>query len=217
MGVLSMSPFTKFALVIAIGQVLSCIALPAVRGGFKTPTCPPAGFNTRGGFNLTWYTERTWYIQRQMPISYLPQTYEYCVTATYSRLEKPTLLGYTVKVHNHAETRDGKALGPITDICAKPVDEAMGKLEVSPCFLPTLLAGPYWVLDFSVEEGWALVSGGPPTKASGGACKTGSGANDSGLWVFTRAQLPADGVVDRVVGLAQKKGFDTSVLDRIDH
>ena len=40
------------------------------------------------------------------------------------------------------------------------VDKSRGKLEVAPCFLPTALAGPYWVLDYSEEEGYALISGG---------------------------------------------------------
>lgn len=39
------------------------------------------------------------------------------------------------------------------------VDKARGKLEVAPCFLPTVAAGPYWVLDYSEEEGYALISG----------------------------------------------------------
>ena len=50
---------------------------------------------------------------RQMPISYLHADYEYCVTATYTRLEKPTYHGYTIEVQNHAENKDGKPLGPI--------------------------------------------------------------------------------------------------------
>ena len=39
------------------------------------------------------------------------------------------------------------------------MDKARGKLEVAPCFLPTVAAGPYWVLDYSEEEGYALISG----------------------------------------------------------
>ena len=45
---------------------------------------------------------------------------------------------------------------------SKVVDKSRGKLEVAPCFLPTALAGPYWVLDYSEEEGYALISGGGP-------------------------------------------------------
>ena len=62
---------------------------------------------------------------------------ERCVTATYTRLERPTLLGYDIRVDNHAENKDGKALGPITQICAKVVNETAGKLEV--CMLTVRL------------------------------------------------------------------------------
>ena len=47
---------------------------------------------------------------------------------------------------------------------SKVVDKSRGKLEVAPCFLPTALAGPYWVLDYSEEEGYALISGGTRLK-----------------------------------------------------
>merc|ERR550537_1874545 len=77
-------------------------------------------------------------------------------------LDKPTLLGFDINVKNHAENKNGKALGPLTEICAKVVNETAGKLEVSPCFLPSFLAGPYWIEAFDQEAGWALVSGGPP-------------------------------------------------------
>merc|ERR1719222_72236 len=101
-------------------------------------------------------------------------------------LNKPTLLGYNIIVANHAENKDGKSLGPITTICAKVVNETAGKLEVSPCFLPTFLAGPYWIVAFDKEEGWALVSGGAPKNRGMNGCRTGTGTNGSGLWIFTR-------------------------------
>ena len=81
---------------------------------------------------------------------------------------------------NHAENDQGKVLGPIDTICSRVVNETAGKFQVAPCFIPTAAAGPYWVDAFSEEEGWALVSGGPPTLPSGTACKTGSGENDRG-------------------------------------
>lgn len=90
-------------------------------------------------------------------------------------------------------------------------------MQVAPCFIPKSLSGPYWVVNFSVEEDWALVSGGPPNLVSGKGCKTGSGENDSGLWIFTRAQHPSLQLLDRILALASARGFDTSVLDRIDH
>lgn len=182
--------------------------------------CPPREFDTQGalegGFDLKWYTSAKWYAQQQMVISYLPVDYFRCVTAQYTLLDKPTLLGYNIKVMNHAENRDGKALGPITTICGKVVNETAGKTEVAPCFLPTALAGKYWVEAFDKEAGWALVSGGPPTKEGKNGCQTGTGENNSGLWIFTRTQQRDEALVAKIRGIATSKGFDVSVLKDVD-
>lgn len=182
--------------------------------------CPPPDFKTQGelegGFDLKWYTSSKWYTQQQMIISYLPADYLNCVTAEYSLLDSPTLLGYNIKVMNHAENKDGKPLGPLTTICAKVVNETAGKLEVSPCFLPTFLAGPYWVVAFDKEVGWALVSGGAPKNQGTNGCQTGTGTNDSGLWIFTRKPERDDALLQKVRGIAAAKGFDVSVLRDTD-
>ena len=44
----------------------------------------------------------------------------------------------------------------------------------------------YWVLAFDNSAGFALVSGGPPTHEGSGGCRTCTGTNGSGLWLFTR-------------------------------
>lgn len=182
--------------------------------------CPPPGFETQGalggGFDLKWYTSAKWYAQQQMVISYLPEDYFRCVTAEYALLDKPTLLGYNIKVMNHAENKDGKALGPLTTICATVVNETAGTFEVSPCFIPKFAAGKYWVEAFDKEEGWALVSGGPPTVEGSDGCKTGTGTNNSGLWIFTRKELRDEGLVQKIRGIAKAKGFDVSVLKDTD-
>jgi len=182
--------------------------------------CPPPGFDTQGalqgGFSLKWYTSAKWYTQAQMVLGYLPADYFRCVTAQYTLLEKPTLLGYNVNVKNHAENQDGKALGPLTEICAKIVNESAGKLEVSPCFLPSFLSGPYWIVAFDQEEGWALVSGGPPNNEGTQGCKSGTGVNNSGLWIFTREQERNEALVQKIKGIAEAKGFDVSVLKDTD-
>merc|ERR1719356_105035 len=182
--------------------------------------CPPPDFNTQGalegGFDFKWYTSAKWYAQAQMVISYLPADYFRCVTAEYTLLDKPTLLGYNIKVSNHAENKDGEALGPLTTICGKIENSTAGKLKVSPCFLPTPLAGPYWIIAFDRAEGWSLVSGGPPSQSGTGGCKTGTGTNDSGLWIFTREQRRDEALVQKIKGIATDKGFDTSVLKPTD-
>merc|ERR1719324_1857461 len=105
-----------------IGMFASLLGLAPL--AFATE-CPPPGFDTQaaadGSFDLKWYTSAKWYSQAQMVISYLPEDYLRCVTAEYTLLDEPTFLGYNVKVANHAENKDGKALGPLTEICAKVV------------------------------------------------------------------------------------------------
>ena len=161
------------------------------------------------------YISKLWYVQQQMTISYLPVEYTHCVTAQYGR-KGPNLFGYDISVTNLAYTAAGKLLGPLNSLCGKVVDEANGRLEVSPCFLPKALAGPYWVLAFSEIEGYALVSGGPPKHASGDGCKTGTGTNDSGLWIFTHERNPSNELVEHVRSIAEALGFDLSVLVNID-
>jgi len=137
--------------------------------------------------------------------------------AQYTLLQQPSFLGYDVEVANHAENAQGKNLGPINKICAKIVDEAAGKLKVAPCFLPQALAGDYWVIAFDKSEGWALVSGGPPTIAGPtGGCRTGTSTNGSGLWIFTRAESRDEAVISKVRAVAAAKGFDLTVLVDVD-
>ena len=57
---------------------------------------------------------------------------------------------------------------------------------MAPCFLPKFAAGPYWVLEYNEEEGYALISGGQPTTETPAGCKNGEGKNNSGLWIFSR-------------------------------
>jgi len=99
-------------------------------------------------------------------------------------------------------------------------EEAESKLAVAPCFLPRIFAGPYWVVAYNETEGYALISGGQPTIPSGngdGLCKTGTGINDSGLWIFSRNQTRDDALITKVRGIAVEAGFDLSVLNDVDH
>jgi lipocalin len=179
--------------------------------------CPPAGFETVKDFNLNGFISKRWYVQQQMEVSYLPKSRNRCVYADYS-LKKGSLWGYEVQVRNHAE--DVAPPHEVSDsgnkLCAKVVDEKRGKLKVAPCWLPPVFAGKYWVLDFNEEQGYALISGGPPKKSGEGGCRTGSGTNGSGLWIFTRQQQREQALVDKVRGIAASKGFDLSVLHDVD-
>jgi len=209
-----MTAFTK-------GLVFALLSGADARLGDNTsamPICPPKDFTTVQNFDIEAFVKTRWYIQQQMPVSYLPKSENRCVYAEYTVEKKKTFWGYDVAVHNYAEdvaaphkAHDSKSL-----ICAKIVDAKAGKLAVAPCFLPSVTAGDYWVLDFNDKEGWALISGGPPTVATAGGCQTGKGINGSGLWIFTRQQKTDDAVVQKVRTIAQGKGFDLSVLNDVD-
>ena len=91
--------------------------------------------------------------------------------------------------------------------------------QVGPCFLPRLpgvTVGPYWVLEYNEEEGYALVSGGQPTTRTPDGCVGGSGTYDAGLWIFTRQQQRDPALVEKVRGLAKAQGFDVSVLKDVN-
>jgi hypothetical protein len=76
--------------------------------------------------------------------------------------------------------------------------------------------GPYWVLEYNEEEGYALVSGGQPTTRTPDGCVGGSGTYDAGLWIFTRQQQRDPVLVEKVRGLAKAQGFDVSVLKDVN-
>jgi len=171
-------------------------------------------------FNITSYVTGRWYIQQQMSVRYLPASQNYCVYAEYKVLDKPTFWGYTIQVHNYAQEKDGKAHDSGSFICAKGTDaKEPAKLQVGPCFLPRisgLATGPYWILSYNEAEGYALISGGQPTIKTKEGCRTGSGTNGAGLWIFTRKQQRDEALVQKVRGLAQAMGFDLTVLNNVD-
>merc|ERR1712217_858912 len=179
--------------------------------------CPPKGFDSIQTFDLAKYASQPWYIQQQAATIYLPENQNYCVSARYTILEKKTLLGYDVKVRNVAYEKSGKIHDSGDLIYAKIVDAKTGKLEVAPSFLPTVFSGDYWVIDYDEQDGYALISGGAPKmEGENGLCRAGSGVNDAGLWIFTRQQARDDALVQKVRSIAQKKGFDLTVLNDVD-
>jgi len=194
--------------------------------GVRARDCPAV--TPQQNFNLTEYVEGgKWYIQQQMAVSYLPASQNYCVTAQYSYTDASKTAAH---VHNYAnqDAVNGKVydsdkqLGILGGICADVADPAQpAKLSVGPCNLPSWLPGargPYWVLAAGPSADnyeWALISGGQPTHRATGGCRTGSGVNDSGLWIFTRKAERDQAVVDKLRDLAQDMGFDVSVLNDV--
>jgi len=172
---------------------------------------------TRVAF-LQSFVQKRWYIQQQMAVSYLPITKNRCVYADYKLKEKKNFWGYDVDVRNHAEdvAPPHKETDSGSFLNAKIVDKDAGKLAVAPFFLPYALSGDYWILAYDEAQGYALISGGAPKKSFEGGCRTGTGTNGSGLWIFTRQRIRDEALVQKVRGIAAEKGFDLSVLNDVD-
>jgi lipocalin len=174
-----------------------------------------ATVTTVENFDIDTYAAAPWYVHQQAETSYSPIDQNFCVKAEYTVKDTNRLFGYSVDVFNQAETEDGsKKKG---NLCAYQTDEALSKLAVAPCWLPKFFAGPYWVVAYNETEGYALISGGQPTEpVDGGLCRSGTGTNNSGLWIFSRSQNRDEELVSKVRGIAEAAGFDLSVLNNVD-
>jgi len=216
---------------------IALVVLFAIKASAQTTapsvSCLPA--TTVENFNVTEYAAAPWYVQQQAVNAYTPSDQNRCVTAQYQIRDDDDLdwwerswWGYTVDVFNYAETATGKSSGG--SLCADFDEDHPSRLRVAPCFLPQIVAGPYWILSYreGVEDGYALVSGGQPRHAveeetdcgadgTDSCCKTGEGINRSGLWILTRQRNPSDPLVSEVRGIAKQLGFSTSVLFNVTH
>ena len=125
--------------------------------------------------------------------------------------------GYTVDVYNSASTENGAVVEGA--LCAYQTGDSgtdLSKLAVAPCFLPKIFSGPYWVVAYDETEGYALISGGQPTNEFPDGCRTGTGLNNSGLWIFSRSRERDEDLINTVRGIASDAGFDISVLNDVD-
>lgn len=174
-------------------------------------------------FNITEYAQAPWYIHQQAENSYSPIEQNYCVRAKYIVPGgKVGWFGYSVEVNNQAQNEDGDEFGG--KLCAyQPDDEVPSKLAVAPCWLPKLFAGPYWIVAYNETEGYALVSGGQPDEVvfdGNGTtvvgCRTGTGTNNAGLWIFSRSYVRNEELIETVREIARDAGFDTSVLNNVN-
>jgi len=173
--------------------------------------------------DLSAYTLHPWYVQQQQVVRYQPLDAFYCVRAEYTLNDA----GDEVEVFNTA--RNGGVDGDPTNAqgmkrraLVEDKDVSNSKLLVGPTFLPRFTYGPYWIVAVSPDTpdpelgyDWAIVSGGAPTRLTdqeNGLCSTGSGMNDSGLWLFTREPIASAEVVELMRTTARELGFDTSVL-----
>lgn len=133
----------------------------------------------------------------------------------------PFFKGTVVTVYNYANV--GAVNGPNQNqnnmtLCARAVDEKdSSKLAVAPCFLPNILAGPYWVLGIGkANDGtyeWAIVIGGEPSVKWDDGCTTKEeGTNGAGLWLFTRTPNPPMATLAKMHALLKQKGVARSRL-----
>lgn len=174
---------------------------------------------TVDNFDIITYASAPWYVHQQAENSYSPIANNYCVRAEYDLFEQPTFLwGYTIDVQNQAQNEFGNDVS--ASLCAYQTDETeLSKLAVAPCWLPKIFAGPYWVVAYNENEGYALISGGQPTivsEGTDGLCTSGEGINNSGLWIFSRSQLRNETLVSTVRDIAEAAGFDLTVLNDVD-
>lgn len=194
---------------------------------FASPTLGQDGddsctvVETVPNFDIKTYASAKWYSQKQAENGYQSLDQFRCVTAEYEVLSSKSFWWYTVEVFNTAQNDLGSVLGG--ELCAYQTgtgDDA-SKLAVAPCFLPRNFAGPYWIVAYNETEGYALISGGQPTiPAPVGSnvtgCRTGTGVNNSGLWIFTRSRKRDEDLIKRVIAIAKYAGFDTSILFDVD-
>lgn len=168
--------------------------------------CDALNIQPLAQLDLAKYVEKTWYIQKQQVTPYQKESQLFCVTATYEEREGSDFInvlnyGNNDGVNGRPQNSDNE--GWFSGLCAK--QDFGGSLSVAPCIFSPFwnwVAGPYWILAVADDYSWAIVSGGPPTEPkSDGTCTTKEGSsfldiNGSGLWLFTRDQIPAEGVVD---------------------
>mmetsp|Transcript_60214 Transcript_60214/g.143533 ORF Transcript_60214/g.143533 Transcript_60214/m.143533 type:complete len:223 (-) Transcript_60214:248-916(-) len=208
---------TELQLIATVALVLAGIVEARIGFGKGAQVvCPSPKFSTVQNFDLRTFASKRWYVQQQMAVSYLPVNRNRCVYAEYEILKRKSMLGYDVSLDNYAEEVAEPHKPHQASLCAKVVSEAEGKLEVAPCFLPASLAGPYWVVDYSEADGYAVISGGAPSIVGKGGCRTGDGINNAGFWIFTRQQRRNEKVVQKARKVAASKGFDLSVLNDVD-
>lgn len=168
-------------------------------------------------FDVEAYVREPWFVQKQRIINYLPEDQFHCTEARYN-LDPPlipSIFGWDVYVNNYDENIDGEDRDIF--LCATITDRKFpSKLAVSPCFLAPAffwgLFGPYWVMAFDDDAGWAVIAGGRPSIWTGNGCKN---RKDEGLWIFTREQTGMGAMNATLLALdaARAKGIEVDNLD----
>lgn len=178
--------------------------------------------------NLNEFISHTWYIQQQQVTGYQDEDAFFCVAATYrsENASVPFFSGTVLSVYNYAnkDIVNGVPLNTAngTVLCAREEDTSnTGSLLVAPCFLPNILAGPYWILALGYTQdgnlSWAVVSGGQPTEKYDDGCTTKlTGTNGSGLWIFSRDPVATENDIDNARASLSEMGFTLSQLKDVE-
>jgi lipocalin len=185
--------------------------------------CPNIKLQINPPVNLTEYMRKSWYVQQQQINGYQSKDNLYCVTATYNidnYSHVPFFDGKVLSVYNYANLKkiNGISTNNSTVLCARqPNNSAPEKLLVSPCFLPNIFSGNYWIIAAgpkSYNYEWAIVSGGQPTKRiSNTTCTTKEiGINGSGLWLFSRKPVLENSTLNYLHNLLIANNISTSKL-----
>jgi hypothetical protein len=186
--------------------------------------CPPAGFGPMGAVNLPAYTAEPWYIQQRSETADFQPWRRKCDRIEYRRLPEKTFWGYGMQLHSYTEDVDGTihdsdygSSDSVGGDYATVIEEGTGKLAIGRWFTPSALASPHWIIDFSDEKGYALVSGGPLTvTGEAGKCKFAGESKSAGVWILTRAQQRNEELMTNVRRMAAKHGIDVNALHDVN-
>jgi len=192
-------------------------APPSLVSAASVAGCPPPGFASQQRFDLGDFVHRPWYVQQRMRgAGKTPSMSNLCIVVVYDMRPRRSFWGYDITLQ--VRSRDDRfphAWSSRDDFCARIRDRYTGKFTVAKCSTPSVFAGKYWVVAHDEQEGFAIVSGGPPTRPSSGVgCATGMG-NDSGLWLMTREQRRDEFLLEKARSRAMDLGFSLSVLEDI--
>jgi hypothetical protein len=211
----------------------SVVHITAILSTLFTPTPAPSAqacthIEPLSNLNVSEFSRSTWYIQKQQITGYQSESELYCVAQTLNDEPRtvPFFTGPVLSVYNYANYQrpNGPPLNMKngTVLCARITNENnTGAIINAPCFLPNILAGPYWVIAAGPKQTnyeWAIISGGPPTaKQPDGNCTTKTtGTNGSGLWLFTRSPADVHNYTKNMLGILREKGYSTALLLNVD-
>ena len=149
----------------------------------------------------------------------------YCVKAKYHFSEKkvPFFNGIVLDVYNYAnidKINGAKANKNNNSLCGRiPDSKINSKLLVAPCLLPNIFGGQYWIIDAGPKSNnyeWAIVIGGQPTETYKDGCTTKTNTTkNSGLWIFTREQIPKIKLINKILNIIKSKGISISLLNDV--